>query len=351
LTVGAIVTTFLSGLLLGRELVSIRNMLLITACMPLITFTLSFFVNERRIEDRSELKVHEAIKPKFIYGAIVALILTVIMLWPNPATNSGLMSLGIIALWFIWFAWYFKHLMDMKLIGKSILAAAVFIFLWRFTPSFGAPWQDYFLNKVRIDEETFGYFGVVSYLGWLVGTLIFNRWLDKLNLKKVLFWTIVISTVLGMSQLTLTHLDLANSVGQNLIIRGFGSLFALPVYLIAHGSAAWDYLSVYDGIVYLDFFLDFLLGILYMTSYLSLLKFVALSTPKNLEGTNFAVMASIMNFGLVFGYVSGGWLYSHIENGMWGMNGLQITVWLGAITSLMALIAMPWIKTEHLPHD
>jgi BT1 family len=351
LTLGAIVSTFLSGFLLGRSIVSLRNMFFLTAMMPLITFALSFTVKERRVEDKSELKIHEAIKPRFIYGAIVALILTVAMLWPREGQTSGLMSLGIIGVWFIWFAWYFKHLMDLKIIGKSILAAAVFIFLWRFTPSFGAPWQDWFLNKVKIDEETYGYFGVVSYLGWLVGTLIFKRWLDKFNLKKVLLWTILLSAVFGMSQLTLTNVDLANAVGDNFIIQGFGSLFALPAYLIAHGASAWDYLSINSGIVTLDFFLDFILGILYMTSYLALLKFVALSTPKNLEGTNFAVMASIMNFGLVFGYVSGGWLYQHIENGLWGINGLQITVWLGAITSLFALFAMPWIKTEHMAHE
>jgi hypothetical protein len=351
LTVGAIVTTFLSGFLLGREIVSIRNMFLLTALMPLITFGLSFLVKERKIEDRSELKIHEAIKPRFIYGAVVALILTIGLLWPREGQNSGLMSIGIIGVWFVWFAWYFKHLMDMKVIGKSILAAAIFIFLWRFTPSFGAPWQDYFLNKVKIDEETFGYFGVVSYLGWLVGTFLFTRWLDKLNLKKVLLWTIVVGATLGMSQLTLTNVGLANAVGQNFFIKGFGSLFALPVYLIAHGGGAWDWLSTYDGIVILDFFLDFLLGISYMVSFLALLKFVALSTPKNLEGTNFAVMASIMNFGLVFGSVSGGYIYEHIQNGWMGISGLQITVWLGAITSLIALIALPWIKTEHLPHQ
>ena len=351
LTVGAIITTFLSGLLLGREIVSVRGMFLITALLPLITFSLSFLVYERKVEERTEEKMHHALGPKFIAGAIVAFFLTILMLWPREGQNAGLMSVGIIAIWFAWFAFYFKHLMDLKIIGKSIIAAAIFIFLWRFTPSFGAPWQDYFLNKIGIDQETYGYFGVVNYLGWLVGSIVFSRWLDKFNLKKVLFWTIVVGSILGMSQLTLTQLDLANAVGQNFFIKGFGSLFALPVYLIAHGASAWDFLSVADGVVYLNFFLDFPLGIIYMTSFLALLKFAALSTPKNLEGTNFAVIASIMNFGLVFGSVSGGYIYEHIQSGWMGISGLQITVWLGAITSLFALFAMPWIKTEHLPHQ
>ena len=351
LTVGAIISTFLSGMLLGREILGIRDMFLITALLPLITFILSFLIKERRISDRSELKVHQAISPRYIYWAIVAFVLTIIMLCPYEGQNTSLMSLGIIVIWFVWFAFYFRHLMDLKVIGKSIFAAAIFIFLWRFTPSFGAPWQDYFINNVGIDQETYGYFGVVSYIGWLIGSILFAKWLDKFNLKKVLLWTIIISAVLGLSQYGLTEVELANSIGSNPIIKYVGVILATPVYLVAHGREVWSFLMNYDGIVYLNFFLDFWLGILYMLSFLALLKFVALSTPKNLEGTNFAVMASIMNFGLVFGYISGGTIYEHIQTGLIGLNGLQITVFLGAITSLFALIALPWIKTEHMPHE
>lgn len=351
LTVGAIITTFLSGVLLGREILEIRDMFLLTALMPLITFGLSFMIKERKITDRTELKVHNAISPKYIYMAIVAFVLTFVMLFPREGQNMGLMSLGIIGIWFVWFALYFKHLMDLKVIGKSIFAAAIFIFLWRFTPSFGAPWQDFYLNQVGIDQETFGFFGVVSYTGWLIGTILYAKWLDKFDIKKVLLWTILISSLLGLSQLGLTDLDLANSIGSNPIIKYVGAVVAIPSYLLARGTEFWTYLMAYDGIIYLNFFLDFFLGIMYMLSFLALLKFVALSTPKNLEGTNFAVMASIMNFGLVFGSISGGYIYQHIQEGALGFNGLQLTVFLGVITSLLALLAIPWIKTDHMAHE
>lgn len=351
LTIGAIITTFLSGLLLGREIVSIRGMFLLTAFMPLITFILSFFVKERRISDRSELKVHKAISPVYIYTSVIALLITIALLYPREGQDMTLASLSVIGVWFIWFALYFRHLMDMKVIGRAIFAAAIFIFLWRFTPSFGAPWSDYFLNQVGIDQETYGYFGVISYLGWLVGSVLFAKWLDKYNLKKVLFWTIVLSAVFGMSQLGLTKPELANAIGGNPLIKYTGAVLATPVFLIARGGDFWHFLMDFHGIVFLNFFLDFFLGILYMLSFLALLKFVALSTPKNLEGTNFAVFASIMNFGLVFGSVSGGIIYENIQQGMFGLNGLQITVWLGALTSLLALIALPWIKTEHMVHS
>lgn len=346
LTVGAIISTFLSGLLLGRGIVGIRGMFLITALMPLITFVLSFLIKEERISDRSELKVHSAISPRYIYAAIIAFIVTILMLWPSNNQNADLMSAGVIMIWFAWFAFYFRHLINLKVIGKGIFAAAIFIFLWRFTPSFGAPWQDFFLNKIKIDQETFGYFGVANYLGWLIGSVLFAKIFDKFNLKKVLFWTIIISAVLGLSQLCLTNIDWANQIGANPVIKYIGALIATPIYLIAQGGDFWTHLMKYDGIVFLNFFLDFFLGILYMISFVALLKFVALSTPKNLEGTNFAVMASIMNFGLVFGYISGGIIYERIQGGMIGLNGLQITVILGALTSLIALIALPWIKVK-----
>lgn len=350
LTIGAIVSTFLSGLLLGREILDIRQMFFLTAMMPLLTFSLSFFIKERRISDRSEIKVHQAINPKYIYSALLALLLTVALLYPREGVNSGLMSLGIIAVWFIWFAFYFKHLMNMKVIGRSIFAAAIFIFLWRFTPSFGAPWQDYFLNQVGIDQETYGYFGVVNYIGWLIGSILFAKYLDRMDLRKVLVWTILASATLGLTQLSLTNPEFANLAGEGPLIKYVGAMVAIPVYLVAQGSNFWAHLMAYEGIVYLNFFLDFWLGILYMLSFLALLKFVALSTPKNLEGTNFAVMASIMNFGLVFGSISGGYIYEQIQTGMFGLNGLQITVLLGAITSLFALAAVPWIKTDHMAH-
>ena len=351
LTVGAIVTTFLSGLLLGREIVSIRGMFLITALIPLITFGLSFLIKERRISDKSELKTHNAISPSYIYTAILALIVTIVLLSPYDGQNMAIASFSVIGVWFIWFTGYFKHLMDIKIIGKGIFAAAIFIFLWRFTPSFGAPWSDYFLNQVGIDQETYGYFGVVSYIGWLIGSILFAKYFDKFKLKKVLFWTIILASVLGLSQLGLTKPELANAIGGSPVIKYTGAIIATPVFLIARGGEFWSHLMQYDGIIFLNFFLDFFLGILYMISFIALLKFVALSTPRNLEGTNFAIFASIMNFGLVFGYTAGGVIYENIEKGMLGMNGLQITVLMGAITSLFALIVLPWIKTEHMAHE
>lgn len=351
LTVGAIVTTFLSGILMGREIVGIRGMFLITALMPLITFGLSFLVKEQKITDRAELKAHQAINPAYIGGAVLAFIATIFLLYPCEDQNMTTSSLLTILVWFTWFGMYFKHLMDLKVIGKSIFLAAIFTFLWRFTPSFGAPWQDYFLNQVKIDQETFQYFEVISYVGWLIGAILFGKWLDKYNIKKVLLWTIVVSSILGLSQLGLTKLELANSIGSFAPIKYFASLIASPVYLIGWGKGFWTQLMTYDGFVYLNFFLNFFLGILYMLSFLALLKFVALSTPKNLEGTNFAVFASIMNFGLVFGSVSGGIIYENVQTGLLGFNGLQITVILGAATSLIALIVLPWISTKHLAHE
>lgn len=355
LTVGAIISSFLSGVLIGRELVSVRGMFFITAMMPVLTFILSFFVKERKIQDRSEEKVHQSISKSYIWSALLALVLTIFLLWPKPGQNQAVMSFGVIGIWFMWFSGYFKHLMDIKVIGKSIFAAAIFIFLWRFTPSFGAPWQDYFLNTVGIDNETYGYFGVISYIGWLIGAILFGVWLDKLPIKKVLFWTIIGATLLGMTQLALTNQEFANTLGSFWLIKYVGMIVASPVVFVARGMEVGQYLTSYNGLVYLNFFLDFFQGIMYMAAFLPLMKFVALSTPKNLEGTNFAVMASIMNFGLVFGSVSGGYIYEKIQAGITlgsiSMTGLQITVWLGAITSLFALFALPFVKTEHMPHD
>ena len=116
------------------------------------------------------------------------------------------------------------------------------------------------MNQIGIDQETYGYFGVVSYIGWLIGSIVFAKWLDKLNLKKVLFWTIVASAILGMSQLGLTKIELANVIGSNPLIKYTGAILATPVFLVAQGADFWSHLMNYEGIIFLNFFLDFLAG-------------------------------------------------------------------------------------------
>ena len=85
-----------------------------------------------------------------------------------------------------------------------------------------------------------------------------------------------------------------------------------------------------------------------MFSFLPLLKLAAKVTPTGVEATNFSILASVMNLGLAFGSISGGWIYTYIEgtHHMAGFTftGLHLTIFIGAITSLICLPVLAKIK-------
>lgn len=349
LSIGAIVSSFFSGFLIQREIFSIREMFLITAFVPLITFALSFTIKEIKNShnfDSQDFKVNK----NYIYLAIVALLATIYLVSPFNQIDRSISSLLIIFTWLAWVGIYFRHLVHGKATSSAIFYAALFLFLWRFTPSFGAPWEDFYINQLHIDPEKYGFFGIISYLGWFLGSMIYIRYLDKFNLKKLLTWTVILSGIVSFSQLLIATPSLGENIGNWNIVKYFSLIITTPIYLLAYGSEfIKESLGQYP-IINLEFSLNIFLGILYMVSFLPLQKLAALSTPKNFEGTNFAIMASVMNLGLMFGQVSGGMIYERIQEGMilFGTNftGIQVTVFIGAITTFLCLSVIGKIKVE-----
>ncbi len=348
LSIGAIVSSFFSGFLITREILTIREMFLLTAMIPSITFIFSFFINERRVEDRTEKKIHEIINPWYIISAFVALVLTVVAVLPQTGLSPSVMSLSILGIWFLWIGAYFSHLLDRKFTTKTIIYVALFLFLWRFTPRFGAPWEDYYLNTLKISPEILGFSGIITYTGWFIGSILFAQIFDKYNLKKLLFWTVLLAAIFELSSLLIAYPQVGEKIGSYQFIKIFSGIITSPIYLIAYGKDFWTTSMNQYPLINLQYSLDIFTGILYMVSFLPLQKLAALSTPKNIEGTNFAVIASIMNMGLVFGSVSGGFIYENIQTGItFGslhLSGLAITVIIGAISTLVCLPVLLKIK-------
>lgn len=343
LSTGAIVATFLSGFLLTREIVELRTLFLITALVPLITFTLSFFVRDVPVTPEVERAARRDAGIPYIAAALVALAITVALLWPREGASASLASLGVIGVWAVWIMAYFTHLVRARSLGGAILFAAAFIFLWRFTPTFGAPWQEHFLSRAGMSAEILGYAGVMNYLGWLIGAVLYAKLLDRFPIKKVLLWTIMASAI-GLLQLLLVNVDAANAIGSHPLVVRAGAALTAPLLLVSNTPDAWGTALAQPGIVHLNMLISLLLGILYMLAYLPLLKFAALSTPKGLEGTNFAIMMSIMNFGLAFGSVSGGFIFEKVQLGWHGYSALELTVWIGVLTSYLALLVLPKLR-------
>lgn len=334
----------------GIAMIDVRFTFLIAGLLPLITLIFALFLKEEKVTEKLEKKAHQEIPVSYVISAGFAFVLTAIVLIvlsakENPLLsfldNSALSSILVMLIWFVWIGSYAKHLINIKATTTTLIYAAVFIFLWRFTPSFGAPWSDYWINTLKVSQEKLGIMGTLQPLAWVIGSFLYVKFLDRFPLKKLLLWTVIISSTLGMLQLLVATPNIGNTIGEMFLIKYLAGILLFPSYFMAYGFDAWKEAMTQMPILNLDASLTFFLEIMFIVSFLPLLKLAAVVTPKGVEATNFAVLASIMNLGLAFGSISGGIIYTHIEgqHQLFSLTftGLHLTIFIGAITSLLCL--------------
>jgi len=177
--------------------------------------------------------------------------------------------------------------MDLKKIfaDKKIIIVGLFIFLYKYSPSFGTP-----LFFIQRDMFKWGkiWIGALTTIGTIfgiAGALFYYRMSRKINIKKWLFFSVFLGAVTTLSYLYYT-----------------------PVTAV-----------VYD-IVY---------NLMGMFIFLMVMDFMARSTVQGLEATSFALLCSISNLALVASNLSGAFLLPVI--------GLKWLIVLSAFTSFLCL--------------
>lgn len=343
----------------GLNMIDIRFTFILTACLPVISFVLALFLKEPKVSADLVRKSRQEVPMPYLISAVVAFAATafVLIFIASSKTqllaflpNDALTSFLIIVIWTGWILYYARHLIRLKMAAMTLIYAALFLFLWRFTPSFGAPWNHYFLNTLNLSREKIGFMTALQPLAWMIGSFIYVRFLDKLPIKKVLLGTVLISSALSLFQLTLASPETAMTLGSLFFIKHIAGIILMPIYFLVYGFGAWTEVLTQPAILNLEAVLTFFLQMMFIISFLPLLKLAALVTPKGVEATNFAVLMSVMNLGLAFGSVTGGLIYSGIEGtysvGGLSFNSLHLTIIIGAVTSLLCLLVLPKLRIE-----
>ncbi len=172
---------------------------------------------------------------------------------------------------------------------KYLLAVALFIFLYKFSPSFGAP-------LFFIQRDNFGWgkvwIGTLSTIGTIfaiIGSIFYFKLSEKINIKKWLFVSVFLGAVTTLSYLYYT-----------------------PVTAV-----------IYD-VVY---------SFIGMFIFIMVMDFMARSSIKGLEATSFALLCSVSNLALVLSNLSGAYLLPK--------TGLS---WLIIISSLASFLCLPLIR-------
>jgi MFS family permease len=173
-----------------------------------------------------------------------------------------------------------------KLFGdKRILIIGLFIFLYKYSPSFGTPLFFIQRDSFKWGKMWIGILGTISTLFGVIGSLLYYKFSQKINIKKWLYYSVFLGALTTLSYLYYT-----------------------PV----------------SAVIY-DVFYSFL-G---MFIFLMVMDFMARHSVKGLEATSFALLCSINNLSGVASNLSGAFLLPLV--------GLKWLIVLSALTSFLCL--------------
>jgi MFS family permease len=180
---------------------------------------------------------------------------------------------------------------DMKLLfsNKRLLIVALFIFLYKYSPSFGTPLMFIQRDSFKWDKVFIGVIGTAGTVFSIFGSLLYYKFSQKINIRKWLY----VSVFLG-ALTTLTYL----------------------------------YYTPYTAVIY-----DVVYSFIGMFIFLMIMDFMARTSAPGLEATSFAFLCSFSNLALVASSVSGAFLYPLI--------GLK---WLIVLSSATSFLCLPLLK-------
>ncbi|CBN78031.1 conserved unknown protein [Ectocarpus siliculosus] len=264
--VGGITSAYFSGSLL--ETMTTREVFSLTTYLPLLITVCAIFIDEKRLTE-------------------------------NMSSPKQIVSEQASALW-------------SAIKNKSVWLPALFIFLWRATPSSDSAYFFFLTNDIGVGPEFLGRVRLGSSIASLVGVWIFQSFLKETKISKVLFWTAVAAVPLGFTQLLLVYH----------INRDLG----IPDELFTFGD-------------------DVVLTVLGQIAFMPTLVLSARLCPPGVEGTLFALLMSIFNGGAIVGSELGAYLTRVMGVTEADFRNLGMLIAICNVSSLLPLPFLKWIDS------
>jgi MFS family permease len=179
---------------------------------------------------------------------------------------------------------------------RHLWIIAVFIFLYYFSPGLSTPLYFYMTDKLKFSQAYIGILGSIAAAGWVVGALLYRRYLEALTLKRLLNLSIAFGVVTSVAYVFFTTEILA-------AIITFCSGLAAMLATVATLTLAADY------------------------------------CPRRAEGFAFAVLMSIINLATALADNLGSYLFTHVFGGR-----LIPLVLLSAAFTAFAFVLVPLLR-------
>lgn len=173
-----------------------------------------------------------------------------------------------------------------KLLGhKKLIILSLFIFLYKFSPSFGTPLFFIQRDTFKWGKLLIGALSTIGTVFTIIGSLLYYKLSSKIKIKKWLF---------------------------------------MSVFLGALTTASYLYYKPWSAVVY-----DIVYSLMGMFIFLMVMDFMARNTIEGLEATSFAFLCSVSNLALIASNLSGAFLLPVV--------GLKWLIILSALTSFLCL--------------
>jgi folate/biopterin transporter len=193
---------------------------------------------------------------------------------------------------------------------KSIWMPTAFLFLWQATPTAESAFFYFSTNELGFEPEFLGRVRLVTSLAAIAGIWVFQRFLKAVPFRTIFGWSIVLSSVLGMSMLLLvTHAnrtlgidDRWFSLGDSLILTVMGQIAFMPVLVLA-----------------------------------------ARLCPPGVEATLFALLMSVVNLAGLVSYEGGALLTHWFGVSETNFDKLWLLVVITNLTTLLPLPLLGWL--------
>ncbi len=168
---------------------------------------------------------------------------------------------------------------------KQLMIVGLFIFLYKFSPSFGTPLFFIQRDTFKWGKVWIGALGTIGTVFGIIGSLLYYKFSRKINMRKWLYFSVFLGAVTTLSY-----------------------LYYVPV----------------SAVIY-----DVIYNFIGMFIFLMVMDFMARNTIPGLEATSFAFLCSISNLAMIASNLSGAFLLPIV--------GLQWLIVLSALTSFLCL--------------
>jgi len=182
----------------------------------------------------------------------------------------------------------------LKLNNKQLILSAIFLWLFWFSPSIGTPLMDKMRNDLHFSKMWIGWLDTIGSVFGIIGALIYFKWGKGIDVKKWLYYSVILNAVSSFAYLWLTP----------------HSIFIYNIVFSVSGQF----------------------------THLLMLGMMAYMCPEGTEATTFALLTALVNFASFASNLAGAKLFM-----LFGYNGLVIA---SGLTTFLCLPFIPFLQVH-----